>query len=95
MALLVTALPLAGGTFGGRHATGLRHDQAGKIELAEARVEQQAVEQRVHRRQHVERPLLEHFHKLGNVARVGNERHERALAHGQQAQGEREDVVQR
>ena len=88
-------LPFACRAFGRCHATGLRHAQRRKVQRAELRVLQERVEQRVDRRQHVKRPLLQHLDKLWNVARVRYQRQVRALADGQQAQRERKDVVQR
>ena len=43
----------------------------------------------------MEGPLLEHFDEFAEVARVGDQRHVRALADGQQTQRERKDVIQR
>ena len=55
----------------------------------------QGVEQSVHAWQHVERALFESFNELGKVARIGHQGEVRALTHGQEAQRQREDVIQR
>ena len=89
------ALPVPCRAFRGRHAAGLRQHQAGKVELAKTRVVEQAVEQGVDGWQQVEGALLQHVDELADIARVGDERHVGPLAHGQQAEREGEDVVQR
>ena len=54
-----------------------------------------ALNKRVHCGEKVEGPLLQHLDELPDVARVGNQGQVRAPADRQQAEGQREDVIQR
>ena len=91
----VTSCHCARRAFGGRHAAGLRDAQLREVDGLELRVVQQGIEQRVHGGEHVERPLLQHLDELADVARIGHQRQVRAPADRQQAQRQREDVIQR
>ena len=43
----------------------------------------------------MEGPLLEHLHKFRDIAWVGDQTEAAAQSHGEQAHGEREDVIER
>ena len=73
----------------------LRDAQLREVDRPELRVLQQRIEQRVDRRQHVEGPLLQHLDERADVARIRHQRQVRAPADRQQAQRQREDVIQR
>ena len=79
-----------------RHATTVRRDQLGEVELGEIRVVEQRVVQRVDGRKHVDLDAFELLDHAGDIARIRNQHAQTARAHGQEAaHREREDVIQR